>query len=421
MCSRLHLDLRILIPIRLFRLFNARDTLGVCSRSHSDQPSHLVECTASFIRAVALCLQENSKPNYLIHDNRMAAVNCLFPLLGLLVPLAQHITAAPKAEGILRSKARDTIPPPPAITNGGYHYVPGIDVNVASLAAPPPPAIQTMTKDPVDRRKLGNSDGDVSFTAPPPPTIQNGGLHSAPVPATPSSTDAFTAPPAPLMATMWDRPSITNTGMSQLRTSHVPVLTVGPLPLSGLFVPSASGVSSAAQNSSNPTMPSSRSQFENRQILTSKLSPVPPIKIAPFSSLSRPKICCSTFYTPTTVTACHTTLSPLGAPVIPITVYYQSVTCSSEYGHKLAPSSNSVETLTTYFVTPWQNLHPDTIPTGKVLAVVCSSGRVGCTTESEFWEVTVTEMYSTSVRTMAVEATLTVVSFLNSAIRRFVY
>jgi hypothetical protein len=97
------------------------------------------------------------------------------------------------------------------------------------------------------------------------------------------------------------------------------------------------------------------------------------------------------------------------------------VTSSSEYGYKFAPSSNSVETLTTYIVAPWQNLHPGIIPTGKVLAVVCNSGHVGCATESEFWEVAVTETYSTSVTTMVVEVTMTGVSFLNSALQRFVY
>ncbi|KAL2043034.1 hypothetical protein N7G274_004093 [Stereocaulon virgatum] len=337
----------------------------------------------------------------------MAAVKCLLPLLGLLILLARLIKAAPQAEGIVQLEARDTIPPPPAITIGGYHYVPGIDIDVESLTVPPPPAIETMIKDPVNPRKLDDSDNDASFTAPPPPTIQNGGLHFAPVPPAPSSTDAFTAPPATLMTTMLDRPSITNTGMGQLITPHVPVLTVGPLPLSSSFVPSASGVSFAAQISSHQTTPSSRSQFEKRQILVSSLSPVPPIKTAPFSSLSRPNICCSTFYTPTTVTACYTTLSSLGAPVTPITVNDQSVIFSSKYGYELAPTSNSVETLTTFFVAPLHDLHPGIKPTGKVLAVVCKSRRVGCTSESEFWQVTVKEMYSVSVTTIASEATLT--------------
>ena len=45
---------------------------------------------------------------------------------------------------------------------------------------------------------------------------------------------------------MENRPPVIISGMSQLITSHVPVLTIYPLPLRGPFVPSASGFPSAA-------------------------------------------------------------------------------------------------------------------------------------------------------------------------------
>ena len=101
--------------------------------------------------------------------------------------------------------------------------------------------------------------------------------------------------------------------------------------------------------------------------------------------------------------------------MIPITACDQSVAFSSEYGYRLVlGKSASVETLTTYFVAPWQDLHPGMVPMGNVLVVVCSSGGTDCTTETEFWEGTITETYTTGFTTVDFEATITGVSFSSS-------
>ena len=101
--------------------------------------------------------------------------------------------------------------------------------------------------------------------------------------------------------------------------------------------------------------------------------------------------------------------------MIPITACDEFVAFSSEYGYRLVPGkSASVETLTTYFVAPWQDLHPGMVPMGNVLVVVCSSGRTDCTTESEFWEGIITETHTTGFTTVDFEATITGVSFSSS-------
>ena len=104
------------------------------------------------------------------------------------------------------------------------------------------------------------------------------------------------------------------------------------------------------------------------------------------------------------------------------------VTFSFEYGFTLVPAtttplpkyngtalpgnSSAVETMTTYFVAPWQDLHAGVVPTGKVFAVVCSDGHAGCSTETETWEGTSTRMYETAVRPVDVEGMVTGVSFV---------
>ncbi|KAL2055101.1 hypothetical protein ABVK25_004439 [Lepraria finkii] len=254
-----------------------------------------------------------------------------------------------------------------------------------------------MTKDLVRPEQPSDSDDD-SFTMPPPPTIKNGGLHFAPTPTSPSDADTFATPAAPMITTMENRPPVIITEMSQLITSHVPVLTICPFPLPGPFVPTVSEFPTAAYNSSTPPTPSGI--LHPRQLIASRPVLVLPIKTVPFYLLYSPNISCSISYTPTTTPVCHTALSPFAAPVILITVCDQSVAFSSEYEHRLVPGkSASVETLTTCLLALWQDLHRGMVLTANVLAVVCSSGHTDCTTENEFWEGTITKTFTTKFTT----------------------
>ena len=119
---------------------------------------------------------------------KMGAVQRFATVFALLLVLAQLTTAAPQPEGLVQLNGRDTIPPPPVITNGGCHYAPGVDMNDDSFTTPAPPVIQSMTKDLVHPRQPSDSDDD-SFIMPPPPTKQNRGLHCAPTPISPSDGD----------------------------------------------------------------------------------------------------------------------------------------------------------------------------------------------------------------------------------------
>ena len=246
-------------------------------------------------------------------------------MLGLLLALTQLTAAAPQPEAITQFKGRDSIPPPPVITDGGYHYVPELyhripgSANADSFTTPPPPpVIQT-----IYRRQIHDSaSANDVFTIPPPPDIQNGGFHYAPTPTSHPDGELFSLPPAPDIVTIQNRDPVTITQMSQLITSQVPVTTICPLPspLPSSLQPPGTGFPTASNNSSSPPYTSS-GILHPRQLIVSR--PVPPIKPAPVSTYA-PNVTCSISYSPTVIPICRITLSPLAAPVIPITACDQS-------------------------------------------------------------------------------------------------
>lgn len=133
------------------------------------------------------------------------------------------------------------------------------------------------------------------------------------------------------------------TKQMQYVTSYSPIMTI--CPLAGQPLPSqpsfpVSGLPMASVNDTNATLPSSGILPWNPD-LAAKLNV--PRQIANVSS-------CSIFWEPIPTPICHTTLSPLAAPLITVTDCHQFVTFSSQQGYALA--SDTVETLTTYYVAP---------------------------------------------------------------------
>lgn len=187
------------------------------------------------------------------------------------------------------------------------------------------------------------------------------------------------------------------TSQSQIVTTYLPVMTICPLtvtqsasdlPLS-TWAPNVTSRGTAASN-----IPvSSGVSLYRRQVVDDINAPYANSSI-PTSTLSS----CSVFYTPTTTSICHTTLSPLASPVIPITDCYQRITFSTDHGYTLASSAGphygnfstsaaaSVETLTSFYVAPWQYVYSG-VPADAVDVVVCSTsaGTGVCTTTAEDW------------------------------------
>ena len=187
------------------------------------------------------------------------------------------------------------------------------------------------------------------------------------------------------------------TSQSQVVTSYIPVMTVCPLiitqPAPVPFLPTATPNLSSRGTAASNAVISSGASLLRRQAVEDADGPYANASI-PTSVLTA----CSVSYTLTTRTICHTTLSPLASPVIPITNCYQRITFSTDHGYTLvAPSASwkgnisvtaalTVQTLESYYVAPWQYVYTG-VPADVVDKVVCSTSAGGkeCTTTAEDW------------------------------------
>lgn len=191
------------------------------------------------------------------------------------------------------------------------------------------------------------------------------------------------------------------TEQRQLVASYSPIMTICPLASQALpLQPSfpTSGLPTASANDTNATLSSSGILPRNPDLAA---KPVFPRQIANVST-------CSIFWEPIPTPICHTTLSPLAAPLIIVTACHQSVTFSSQFGYEIASGTASlkVETLTTYYVVPWSDLSAGSVPTKGVMAEVCSSGRTDCTTGKERWDTQLSEYTQATKKTVSVHTTV---------------
>ncbi|KAL8792582.1 MAG: hypothetical protein Q9195_004805 [Heterodermia aff. obscurata] len=188
------------------------------------------------------------------------------------------------------------------------------------------------------------------------------------------------------------------TSQSQVVTSYIPLMTICPLlvppTIPALPLPTVTFNSTSRGTVTSAFVPaSSGASLYRRQYGEETDTPYANSSI-PTSTLSS----CSVFYTPTTTSICHTTLSPLASPIIPITECHQKVTFSTDHGYTLVSSAGpyyanvsttapvSVLSLTSYFVAPWQYIYTG-IPADMVDVVICNTtvGRRVCTTTAEDW------------------------------------
>ena len=187
------------------------------------------------------------------------------------------------------------------------------------------------------------------------------------------------------------------TSQYQVVTFYIPIMTICPLIVTqsapALLLPTATlNLTSRGTAASNAAISSGASLFR-RQAVEDPDTPYANASV-PTSILTT----CSVSYSPTTRTICHTMLSPLASPVIPITNCYQRVTFSTDHGYTLiAPSVSrngnisitaamTVQTLESYYVAPWQYVYTG-VPADVVDKVVCSTSAGGkdCTTTAEDW------------------------------------
>lgn len=200
-------------------------------------------------------------------------------------------------------------------------------------------------------------------------------------------------------------------------TQTVPAL---PLPTLTLNATSRATAASNAPISSGASLP-------RRQVVDDPDAPYANASI-PTSILTA----CSVSYKATTTSICHTTLSPLASPVIPITDCYQKVTFSTDHGYTLVSSSASrygnisttasvtVATLTSYYAAPWQYVYTG-IPADIVDKVVCSTsaGVKGCTTTAEDWAPGTGYIKATNTISFVLGAPITGVRLLHSILDPF--
>ncbi|CAF9909307.1 MAG: hypothetical protein HETSPECPRED_008938 [Heterodermia speciosa] len=188
------------------------------------------------------------------------------------------------------------------------------------------------------------------------------------------------------------------TSQSQVVTSYIPLMTICPLLVTpatpALPLPTVTFNTTSRGTVASAYIPaSSGTSLYRRQYVEESEAPYANSSI-PTSTLSA----CSVFYTPTITSICHTTLSPLASPVIPITDCHQKVTFSTDHGYTLIPSTRphygnvsatapvNVLSLTSYYVAPWQYIYTG-IPADMVDVVICNTtvGRRVCTTTAEDW------------------------------------
>ena len=161
----------------------------------------------------------------------------------------------------------------------------------------------------------------------------------------------------------------------------------------------------ASANRTNLTLALSGILPRNDSDQAANSSTIRPLQIANVST-------CATFWEPFPTPICHTTLSPLAAPLITVIECHQAVTFSSQLGYALASTTWTpvVGTLTTYYFAPWSDLSAGAVPTKGVIAEVCISDRKDCTTGKEKWDKQLSEYTQVAKKTVSVHVTAVGVS-----------
>ena len=178
------------------------------------------------------------------------------------------------------------------------------------------------------------------------------------------------------------------TSQSQIVTSYVPIVTICPFVASTQSPPYLAGNTSYnGQTTPSATIVSNYgsegSALYRRQGAAATS--------APFANSSVPTsylTSCSVSYTPTTTQICHSTLTPLASPSIPITDCTQQVTFSTDHGYTLIPGNgtSTIQNLTTYYHARWDVIAGG-VPTSQGIEKdVCSTGpSAGCSSVWEAW------------------------------------
>ncbi|KAK5113143.1 hypothetical protein LTR85_010961 [Meristemomyces frigidus] len=205
------------------------------------------------------------------------------------------------------------------------------------------------------------------------------------------------------------------TKQSQIVTTYVPQFTLCELPPIEFF--SASPMPSASRPTTAP--------YRNYSI-----------SIPPGNGT------CTTIYSQTETMVCDTTLTDL-VTTYPVTNCAQEITFSSQYGYQLVtptPMSNltvnatyplpngtyasanathpvgtamitpapTIQTLTTYYLAPWQELTAATAP-GDVIKKVCqtlANGTEECITEYQVWHTSLVTKIATSTLSLNISTTI---------------
>ncbi|KAK5133486.1 hypothetical protein LTR08_007728 [Meristemomyces frigidus] len=204
---------------------------------------------------------------------------------------------------------------------------------------------------------------------------------------------------------------VTVTKQSQIVTTYVPQFTLCELPPIAFF-------SVSPAQSARPTA----APYQNYSI-----------------SISPGNGSCTTIYSETETMVCDTTLTGL-VTTYPVTNCAQEITFSSQYGYTLAtptptanvssnatyPFSNgtysvtnpagsamvtpapTIETLTTYYLAPWQELTAATAPS-DVIKKVCqtlANGTMECITEYQVWHTSLVTQTATSTISLNISTTI---------------
>ena len=204
----------------------------------------------------------------------------------------------------------------------------------------------------------------------------------------PHKHNARTTPPVSVFTYITPSPGATPVAVtteSQIVTSYVPQFTLCELPPIAFFSASA--------------QPSATTPYHNYSITI------------PTDTGS-----CTTIFEPTITMVCATTLSALDRQYT-ITNCNEDLTFSTEYGYVLAAPTPSiptnastsntqtitpaptVQTLTTYYLAPWQQLTAGTAPL-EVDLKVCrtfTNGSIECIREYQIWETSLVTKTATTV------------------------
>lgn len=213
----------------------------------------------------------------------------------------------------------------------------------------------------------------------------------------PHQHNARTTPPVSVFTYITPSPGATPvvvTMESQIVTSYVPQFTLCELPPIAFFSASA--------------QPSVTTPYHNYSI-----------------SIPTDTGSCTTIFEPTVTMVCATTLSALDRQYT-ITNCNEDLTFSTEYGYVLAtptpalPANASVsntqaitlaptvQTLTTYYLAPWQQLTAGKAPSDVDLKVcrTFTNGSIECIREHQIWETSLVTRTATTVTSINISTTI---------------